>query len=154
MLRDTDRNTLAPSRGPILNDLRFLVPSMRGPMRRVLSRMRNRGYKPKIFETVRSGERAAWLTNKGTGILLSLHRLGLAVDVVEDDATPWNAKRGFWDALREEAVKEGLYHLRGDRPHLQAVTVSEQKRAWRLSCDPSELDAFASASMAGRKARA
>ncbi len=51
------------------------------------------------------------------------HRYGLAVDVVEKDATPWNAPMSFWEELGEAGERNGLdwggRWPSPDWPHLQ-----------------------------------
>jgi hypothetical protein len=127
-----------------------LVPTVRLPIARVLARMRSRGFEPRVWETRRSLGRAEMLAKKGTGITRSMHRLGLAVDVV-DARTLWLAPAKFWSALAEEAHREGFATLPGDRPHLQAVAVGEQARAWEIYRRGEALDAFAAASLAARR---
>lgn len=141
------------SRGPIDRDLGSLVPSMRAPLRRVLLRMKARGFEPRVWETGRSESRAKWLTQRGTGILMSMHRLGLAADIVEDDNSPWHASPEFWSALHEEATREGFVVPlpSRDKPHLQAVEVREQRKAWAHEADSGALDALADASMSRRR---
>jgi hypothetical protein len=127
-----------------------LVPTVRAPLERVLARMRARGFAPRVWETGRSLARAEMLAKKGTGIARSMHRIGLAVDVV-DTRTLWLAPAKFWSALAEEAHREGFATLPDDRPHLQAVAVGEQSRAWDIYRRGETLDAFAEASLASRR---
>lgn len=66
------------------------------------------------------------------------HGYGLAVDVVEKDATPWDAPMSFWEELGEAAERNelawgGRWH-KPDWPHLQPaiVPVSPTDEDWLL----------------------
>lgn len=91
------------------------------------------------FEWLRTPERQRFLWgfgreyDDGRGIvtaaqtsLYSFHGFGLAVDVVEKDATPWNAPPTFWNRLGEAAEAEGLVWggrwRKADLPHCQWAT--------------------------------
>lgn len=55
--------------------------------------------------------------------LYSHHGFGLGVDVVEKDATPWDAPDDFWRAIAEAAeatgrLKSGYRWKKPDRPHV------------------------------------
>ena len=88
------------------------------------------------FESLRTPERQTYLFgfgrtyDDGRGIVTraksydtSWHGFGLALDIVERDATPWDAPEGFWTTLGEAAEAEGLVWggrwLKRDRPHVQ-----------------------------------
>ena len=88
------------------------------------------------FETRRTAERQRFLygfgrdyddgrgkvTNAQTA-LYSWHGFGLAVDVVEKDATPWDAPISFWETIGETAERHGLVWggrwRKPDLPHVQ-----------------------------------
>lgn len=88
------------------------------------------------FETLRTRERQRFLygfgrdyddgrgkvTNAQTS-LYSFHGFGLAVDVVEKDATPWDAPVSFWIAIGDAADAAGLTWggrwRKPDLPHVQ-----------------------------------
>lgn len=88
------------------------------------------------FEWLRTAERQTFLHGFGrryddgrgkvTAALTHLnswHGFGLAVDIVEKDATPWNAPVSFWNAIGDAAEANGLswggrWH-RPDLPHVQ-----------------------------------
>ncbi len=106
-----------------------LVPSFRAKVLELLARMRARGLRPLVFETYRTPARAAELAKKGTGVALSQHSLGLAVDII-DAAKKWDAPPAFWNALHEEALALGLGRIKRrdakgnlvwDYPHVQAM---------------------------------
>lgn len=88
------------------------------------------------FETLRTNARQSFLhgfgrkyddgrgrvTNAATAEK-SWHFYGLAVDIVEKDATPWNVPVGFWNALGEAAENTGRLAWGGrwahpDLPHI------------------------------------
>lgn len=62
------------------------------------------------------------VTNAQTS-LYSYHGFGLAVDIVEKDATPWSAPPTFWNRMGEAAEAHGLVWggrwARADLPHVQ-----------------------------------
>ena len=127
---------------PNMNDKRSagqlatLVPGFREAVARVVAAMRTAGYDAVVREGLRSAARARELAAKGTGIVSSLHKLGLAVDIISA-SKGWNASPEFWQALRSAAEKEGLTSgasfSKADRAHVQAVPVSEQSTARRWS---------------------
>lgn len=147
------QNQVTPRRGPIVREISELRGPVQEPLRRVLAAMEARGLEPRVFETRRSEARAHWLARKGTGIVKSTHRLGLAADVIDKNKL-WGASPEFWRALREEAEREGFVSLApADRPHIQAIAVSEQPQAWKLAeqGDDEGLDQLAAASLASRR---
>lgn len=88
------------------------------------------------FEWLRTAERQEFLYGFGRDYddgrgkvtaantqLYSWHGFGLAVDIVEKDATPWNAPASFWNDIGDAAEANGLiwggrWH-RPDLPHVQ-----------------------------------
>lgn len=98
------------------------------------------------FEWLRTPERQRFLYgfgreyDDGRGVvtaaqtsLFSWHGFGLAVDVVEKDATPWSAPPTFWNRLGEAAERNGLVWggrwKRADLPHVQFDTGSASPTA-------------------------
>lgn len=88
------------------------------------------------FETVRTDARQTFLYGFGReyddgrgkvtnakSALYSWHGFGLAVDIVEKDATPWNAPISFWNAIGDAALAQKLTWggrwARPDLPHVQ-----------------------------------
>lgn len=88
------------------------------------------------FETLRTDARQIYLHgfgrqyDDGRGIVTQAatvdttwHGYGLAVDLVEKDATPWDAPDEFWQKIGKAAVRHGLswggYWTHPDRPHVQ-----------------------------------
>jgi hypothetical protein len=113
-------------------DPKKLLPGFAKKLNVLFIRMRARGYQPMLWEGRRAAERAAALAQKGTGIVLSMHILGAAVDIVDGSTPdPWKASPGFWNALGEEARKLGLtwggdWTSNKDVPHVQALAVNQQ----------------------------
>jgi len=117
------------SRSRVDSSLEKLVPSFRVKVLELLQRMRGLGFRPVVFETYRSPSRAAELAAKGTGVALSQHTLGLAVDILDAEKM-WDAPRVFWDALHRNALELGLGRIKRrdvngnldwDLPHVQAL---------------------------------
>jgi hypothetical protein len=121
------KKIVKPIKNKPINDIKFLHPIFRNAIEILLLRVKARGYNPMVFETIRTVERSRELTEKGTGKMGSVHRLGLGVDIVENSKTPWTPKPGFWEALAEESEKLGLVSgwrwKRKDGPHVQALPV-------------------------------
>jgi hypothetical protein len=124
-----------PKEVPRVWSLDGLAPAMRRAIEGVLADVE----KERVFETLRTNERQEWLygfgreyddgravkgpvTNARTA-MDGWHVFGLAVDIVEDDATPWVASTAFWQSLglayeRHGCVWGGRWH-RVDLPHGQ-----------------------------------
>ena len=121
-----------------VSDVGALVPAFADRVVLLVARMRARGHDAVVWETYRTPERAAKFAEAGVGSADSMHCYGLAADIISE-ASAWNAPADFWAALGEEARKLGLvwggdWHGQqrphGDKPHVQAIRVSEQ-RAFR-----------------------
>ncbi len=102
--------------------LSVLNPLFAARIRTLFSRMERRGFDPMIWETGRSQARAEELADRGTGIEGSMHKYGLAVDIVSASKL-WAAPRPFWNALCEEAqyLKLTCGADFGDSDHIQAL---------------------------------
>jgi peptidoglycan L-alanyl-D-glutamate endopeptidase CwlK len=128
----------APKKKGVNRDPKKLLPPFARKLNILFNAMRARGFQPMLWEGRRSGQRAAELSTRGTGILLSMHTLGAAVDIVDgSSANPWKAKPGFWKALGEEAAKLGLTWggdwQKRDFPHVQALAVRDQPAFRRMT---------------------
>lgn len=128
----------ASTRRGVDRDPKKLLKPFASKLNTLFRRMRARGYQPKLWEGRRSAERAAGLAKKGTGIKLSMHVLGAAVDIVDGSTpNPWKASPGFWTALGQEARKLGLTWggdwTKGDFPHVQALAVNQQTAFRRMT---------------------
>lgn len=127
-------------------DMSLLVPAFRSKVDELLRRMAARGHDAMVWETYRGPARTAQLVAEGTGTALTMHALGLAVDIVERTKL-WNASAAFWAALNTEALALGLVRvrhreadgvLRLDKPHVQAVP--EAMRAQLAKLTPAQRD--------------
>jgi hypothetical protein len=132
----------SPYKRGVDRDPSRLIPSFADKIEVLFQRLRARGFDPYLWEGWRSPARAAQLEEKGTGIRLSMHSLGAAVDIVNGaqikaGGSPWVAPAQFWNAVGEEARKLGLtwggVFTRTDRPHVQAITVREQAAFRRMN---------------------
>ncbi len=116
----------------VSRDPQLLLPAFAAKVETLFQRLRKQGHDPMLFEGYRSPERAQRLSDKGTGIKLSMHIYGAAVDILDAEGM-WSASRDFWDAIGDEAEALGLTVLyrngrRRDRPHVQAVAVKDQHK--------------------------
>lgn len=138
-----------PKEVPVERRLEVLAPAFRVAVEALLRDLEaETGFKYRLFETLRTPERQAFLFgagrewDDGRGIVTnartsldSWHGFSLAVDIVEKDATPWDVPPGFWEALGRLCKKHGLTWggdwKKPDRPHVQ----------WgRCPASPSPLD--------------
>lgn len=117
---DTWRGERLPAH--IDRDPRKLEPLLARKLEVVFRRMRMRGFDPILWEGLRSAARAKELKAKGVGIYPSKHMAGRAADIV-DGKLRWGAPKAFWEALGEEAEREGLVwggrFKRVDYPHVE-----------------------------------
>lgn len=142
-----------PKRPPVQRDPALLLPAFRPAVMRLVARLRARGQDPRIWETLRTPQRGAWLKAQGksqTGDR-SIHCIGGAVDIIHR-TDYWN-NRSFFRILGEEAKKLGLvwggdWKIR-DYPHVQAIEVREQKKFRAMT--PAERDIFISERLSGGK---
>jgi peptidoglycan L-alanyl-D-glutamate endopeptidase CwlK len=126
---------VVPPEVPVERSLDVLAPAFRAAVLRMLARLEG-GRTEWPFETLRTADRQGYLYgfgrdyDDGRGIVTraeladtSWHGFGLAVDVVEKDATPWDAPPDFWASLGAAARAEGLVWggdwKHPDRPHVQ-----------------------------------
>jgi hypothetical protein len=125
----------------IYRDMSMLVPPFAKKIDELFARLRARGYDPFLNETYRTPERSLKLSTipEHTGIKVSQHNFGLAVDVLNR-----NKKQGFWDALGEESEKLGLTwggtFSNRDVPHVQAAPAAFDGRIARM--EPSERETY------------
>lgn len=140
-----------------LSDLGLLVPSFRERVEAVLKAVRGQGYKPLVWETLRSRERAVELVLRGKSKAkggLSMHCYGVAVDVVCLDHK-WDCRRhhcGFFEALGVQAEDLGLtwggrWPKLVDMPHLQVCPLRLQDKI--RECASEHLDTLCRAILAG-----
>lgn len=110
-----------PAEVRVQGDPNLLAPLMRKAALAVVADMRNAGHAARIFETLRTPERQAFLFgfgrtyDDGRGMVTKVadvwkgwHAYGLAVDIVQDDKSPWDAPQAFWQTLGKSAEAHGL----------------------------------------------
>jgi len=119
----------------VQRDLDRLAPTFRAELEGTLRDVREAGFSPLLWETIRSPERARWLKERGRSKAgeRSMHVLGIAADVICEEHH-WGCPRGcgFYDALQTAAERRGLTSGRSwgwDSPHVQAIPVAMQDRA-------------------------
>jgi hypothetical protein len=82
-----------------------------------------------VHEAWRSFERAEHLAAAGKGVAKSMHCYGLAVDIIHKSRL-WGAPSEFWKRLGADVRLLGLIwggdFKRVDKPHVQAVLISDQ----------------------------
>lgn len=108
-----------------------LIPAFARQVELLFQRLRERGFDPLLWEGHRSLKRAADLADRGTGIRLSMHCYGAAVDIVRASPPHWGHDP-MWRAIGQEADALGLtwggHWPRSDRPHVQAIPLHAQER--------------------------
>lgn len=132
----------ATRRPPVVRSLAHLTPSFRAEIGGLLADMHTAGYSPRVWETLRTPERGAWLQRNGRSKngARSMHIYGVAADIICADHR-WRCPGtcGFFDALGAAAQARGLewggaWRSFVDRPHVQMIPVRDQ-RAIRASAD-------------------
>jgi hypothetical protein len=125
-----------PARDSTLNNVAGYVANR---VQVVIARMRARGFAPVVFEGLRSIPRQRWLYGQGrsklqciragilpayshaggivTKTLSSMHIKGKAVDIISK-SRGWNHP-SFFEALKQEAEREGLHTLEFEQCHLE-----------------------------------
>ena len=143
---------------PPQSDTGLLVHAFRERLERALLVVRGQGYRPMVFETLRSRDRAQELVKSGKSMAkdgLSMHCYGVAADVICGDHQ-WDCRRhqcAFFDALGTAAEDAGLtwggrWRNLVDLPHVQAVPVRCQKAIREM--DQPLVDAFVRRVLAGQ----
>ena len=124
-----------PREVPVERRLSLCAPAFCAAVEAMLESLRG-GLDEHAFETLRTDERQTFLFGFGrnyddgrgrvtnaNSALSSWHGFGLAADVVEKDATPWNAPVSFWNDIGDAAERHGLTWggrwSRPDLPHVQ-----------------------------------
>jgi hypothetical protein len=137
------------------DDVGLLLPSFQPVIRELLRRMEMLGYEPVPFDTLRTAEEALRNAQRGSGIVDSIHRHGAACDII-CGVHGWScAQHGcdFYNVLGREAHGRGLVWggswPKRDLPHVQAITVAEQKQLRALETW-EEKDAFVAARLRRR----
>lgn len=124
-----------PPEVPVQRSLTLCAPKFASAVTALVAHL-NGGLTEMVFETLRTEARQTFLYGFGRdyddgrgkvtnarSALYSWHGFGLAVDVVEKDATPWNAPPTFWNAIGDAADATGLTWggrwSKPDLPHVQ-----------------------------------
>jgi peptidoglycan L-alanyl-D-glutamate endopeptidase CwlK len=124
-----------PREIPVERRLAICAPAFCAAVEAMLASLEG-GLDEYAFETLRTEERQSFLFGFGrnyddgrgrvtnaSSALSSWHGFGLAVDVVEKDATPWDAPVSFWNDIGDAAERHGLTWggrwSRPDLPHVQ-----------------------------------
>lgn len=110
-----------PVEVPVTSRVTALAPKMQVAVEAIIKQMADLGHKAKVFETLRTAERQAFLHgfgrtyDDGRGTVTKVqdarkgwHFYGLAVDIVQNDASPWDAPQAFWQTLGKCAEANGL----------------------------------------------
>ena len=106
---------------PVISRVNVLAPKMQTAVLAIVKEMADAGHNAKVFETLRTAERQKFLHgfgrlyDDGRGTVTKVadvwkgwHAYGLAVDIVQHDATPWDAPQAFWQTLGKSAEAHGL----------------------------------------------
>ncbi len=116
------------------DEIKLLLPFMQVRTQLLLDRMKELGFRPVLFDGMRTQEEANKNAAKGTGIVHSVHLLGLAADIICDDHG-WQCrakKCKFYTNLKREALDLGFVcgadFPSVDEPHVQGCFVSDQGR--------------------------
>lgn len=108
------------SEPPRIFALDGLAPRFRLAVEFILADVRRAGWACRVYESLRTNERQEYLYgfgreyDDGRGPVTKVptadrgwHYYGLAVDIVQDDASPWVAPQGFWQAIGAAAERHG-----------------------------------------------
>jgi len=132
----TDVNALQPATTRRINrDFTRLDPSFRARLERMLAELNAEGFDAIMWEGYRTPERAKDMVARGVGKLESMHRLGLAADIISAKDR-WNASLAFRNALHDAAARNGLTSgLAGDPWHVQALPWEYDARLFAMAAD-------------------
>ena len=110
-----------PEEVPVTSRVTALAPKMQTAVLAIVKEMADAGHGAKVFETLRTAERQKFLHgfgrlyDDGRGTVTKVedarkgwHYYGLAVDIVQNDKSPWDAPQSFWQTLGKLAEKHGL----------------------------------------------
>lgn len=117
-----------PPEPPRISDLGRLVPYVRARVEVILAAMKDKGFDPIPFETLRTKARQNWLYGIGRDYALnrrpitwthnSRHLVGKACDIVSK-SKHWNASNAFWQCLADEAEAQEMHTIPQERCHLE-----------------------------------
>jgi hypothetical protein len=128
---------IVPKEVPVQTSLLLLAPLMRDAVIAFLADpVVAQGRPERPFETLRTMERQTFLygfsrlyddsrgrVTNAVDIYKTWHGYGLAIDIIEKDATPWEAPADFWSTLAQRAplygLTSGALWSTPDLPHIQ-----------------------------------
>lgn len=84
------------------DDIEQLLPAFREPVRGVIARLRERGFKPVLKDGLRTPAEALKNAGNKTGIVQSMHLYGCAADII--------CGEHGWDCDTAKARKAGVHH--------------------------------------------
>lgn len=109
-----------PAEVPRDASLDALAPKFRAAVEHIIADMTAAGWPAFVFEGLRTDDRQRFLygfgreyddgrgpVTKARDTSRSWHGYGLAVDIVQADATPWTAPQAFWQTLGAAAERHG-----------------------------------------------
>jgi len=124
------------------DDIKLLLPAMQVKVQALLDVLTAQGFKPVLFDGMRTAAEAAKNAAKGAGVIDSMHLYGAAADLICADHG-WNCdKHGckFFKALvpaaEELGFVSGYYFRKVDTCHVQGLRVSDQQRMRDLGKGP------------------
>lgn len=139
----------ARQRPPVCRDLAELAPAFRERLERVLEQVEAQGYRTRVWETLRTPERGAWLKARGRSQSgrRSMHCLRAAADVI-CRRHRWDCdvhECRFFEALGRAARRAGLFwggdwRTIVDQPHIQAISVADQDELRRVARQGGDLE--------------
>lgn len=123
------------------DDIKLLPPTMQVHVQSVIDQLKATGFKPILFDGMRTKAEALKNAAKGTGRPDSIHMYGAASDLICDDHG-WQCRKfkcKFYQNLKRIASAEGFvcgadFHS-VDEPHIQAVMVFMQQKFRELPDD-------------------
>lgn len=138
------------------DDIDLLVPSFAAEVRIVMQKLKDGGFDPVPFDTLRTPAQALRNAKRGTGVLNSMHLYGVACDMICGEHG-WKCRKhkcDFFNALgvavRVRGLTWGGAWLRRDYAHFQAIPVWQQNTIRRLKSF-EEREAFVASRLAKRK---
>jgi hypothetical protein len=124
------------------DDIALLLPTMQTHVHELMLRMGELGFKPVLFDTLRTPGQAAKNAAKGTGSKDSMHCYGAAADII-CAADGWDCHKAgckFYDVLGEQAEELGFvwgrHFPRVDDDHVQGIPVAWQGQMRLLGTNP------------------
>jgi D-alanyl-D-alanine carboxypeptidase len=114
------------------DDVELLLPAFRVAVKLLVQKMVAWGFRPIVFDTLRTADESAFNARRGTGKANSIHQFGCAADLICDEHGWSCADHGcdYFDVLGREAKSLKLVWggdwPRRDMPHTQGISVAMQ----------------------------